>query len=203
VIEESVAALVEGTPREFECAIDPGAATDAGCEVGLRVFIEVLAGRETILIVGAGHVGRAVAELSAYLGYSVVVVDERPELLTRDRFPNARDLRAGAPDEVLRGLAPGPGTFVVLVTPHRSRDELALAALAEMSVSYVGLMGGRRRTEATFGRARALDVPEEFLQQVHTPIGLAIGAETPREIAVSIVAQVIAARRRLPVSCTV
>ena len=65
----------------------------------MRVFIEVLAGRETILIVGAGHVGRAVAGLGASLGYSIVVVDERPELLTHDCFPHARDLRAGPPDE--------------------------------------------------------------------------------------------------------
>ncbi|HDQ74226.1 MAG TPA: hypothetical protein ENN19_19340 [Chloroflexi bacterium] len=81
----------------------------------------------------------------------------------------------------------------MIVTPHHTRDERTLAALAKRTEkpAYVGLMGGRRRTAQTFERARQAGVPEHFLQQIHNPIGLAIGAESPREIAVSILAEIV------------
>jgi xanthine dehydrogenase accessory factor len=81
------------------------------------------------------------------------------------------------------------------VTPHHSRDEQALAVLAEHPLPYVGLLGSARRTQATFERARAMGVPDPFLARVHTPVGLDIGAQTPREIAISILAEIIAVQR--------
>jgi xanthine dehydrogenase accessory factor len=85
--------------------------------------------------------------------------------------------------------------YVVMVTPHHSLDEKILQVLADRPVAYVGLIGSRRRTMHTFERAREAGVPEEVLERVHTPIGLDIGAETPREIAVSIMAEIIAVQR--------
>ncbi|MGD1991929.1 MAG: XdhC/CoxI family protein [Anaerolineae bacterium] len=189
VIDEACMAMAEGRPREVLHA-----AADA-CGQGMRILIEVLPTRPTLVIVGAGHVGQAVAELGAFLGYRVVVVDERAALVTAERFPDAASRIAGDPTQRLADLPLDDQTFVVIVTPHQSPDEQILAALADRQMAYIGLMGGRRRTEQTFRRAQELGVREAFLERIHTPIGLDIDAETPREIAVSILAQIIELRR--------
>jgi xanthine dehydrogenase accessory factor len=128
-------------------------------------------------------------------GCRLEVLDERAELVTPERFPQAGRLLTGPLDERLGAISLTDRPYAVLVTPHHSPDERALAVLAERPVAYVGLLGGRRRTQVAFERARALGVPDEFLARVHTPVGLDIGAETPREIAVSIMAEVIAVQR--------
>jgi xanthine dehydrogenase accessory factor len=196
VIEEARAALADGQSRElhYRPAGDEHGAADV-CGGDMRLFVEVLLSSPTLLIVGAGHIGQALAELGAFLGYRIAVLDERAELVTPERFPQADRLLTGPLEERLRALPLTDRTYAVLVTPHHSPDEKALAVLAGRSVAYVGLLGGRRRSRATFERARALGVPDAFLARVHTPVGLDIGAETPREIAVSILAEVIAVQR--------
>ena len=183
-------AISDGQPRELTCPSDAEA-----CCAGVRLFIEPLTASPTLLVIGAGHVAQATAELGAFLGFRVVVADERPELLTAQRFPRA-ELLAGAPAERLRDFAITSHTYVVLLTPHQAGDESLLALLAEQPCAYIGLIGSQRRTQATFERARALGVPVELLARIHTPVGLEIGAETPREIAVSIMAEIIAVQHR-------
>ena len=190
-IEEARAAIAEGRCRE----VIHRPAGDDVCGEEMHLFIEVLPPRPLLLIVGGGHVGQAVAELGALLGYRVAVVDERPEMVTPERFPQAQVRLAGDLAEQVARLPLDERTCVVIVTPHHTRDERVLAVLAERPVAYVGLMGSRRRTERTFQRAREAGVPESFLERVHTPIGLDIGAETPREIGVSILAEIIGAQR--------
>lgn len=195
IVAEAQAAIAAGQPREVVYR-PPGSETAGeACGEGLRVFIEVLPPPPTLLIVGAGHVGQAVADLGASLGYRIVVVDERPELVTAERFPQAAIRLSGDLPGQIEALPFAVQTAVVIVTPHRTPDEQVLGVLTQKSPTYVGLMGSRRRAAATFQRAREAGVDESFLQRVHSPIGLDIGAETPREIAVSIVAQVIAVLR--------
>lgn len=196
VVEEARAALAEGRPRELvHRGTDEERGDPSMCGGDMRLFIEVLLPRPTLLVVGGGHIGQAVAELGAFLGYRIAVLDERAEMVTVERFPQADVLLSGPLDGQLRAFPLTEQTYAVLVTPHGSPDEKALAALAGHRLVYVGLLGARRRAQATFERARALGVSDEFLARVHTPIGLDIGAETPHEIAVSILAEVIAAQR--------
>lgn len=190
VIRAACEAIREGQNCELVFPAHAGS-----CGGGIRVWIEVLEPRPTLVIAGAGHVGQALAELGAFLGYRVVVADARAELLSAERFPSVDVRLLGDPAQTLRDFPFTPHTFVVLVTPHQSNDEHLLALLAERPCAYVGLMGNPRRTQSTFERARALGVPGPWLAQVHTPVGLEIGAETPREIAVSIIAEIIAVRR--------
>ncbi len=196
VIQEAQAALSAGLSREFEYQATAGqrGAPDA-CGGQMRLFIEVLHPHPTLLILGAGHIGQAVAKLGSFLGYRLAVLDERADMVTDDRFPARCTLLTGPLDEQIRTLSLTEQTFVVIVTPHDSPDEKALAVLAEHPVAYVGLLGSQRRTQTTFERARVLGIADEFLKRVHTPIGLDIGAETPHEIAVSIVAEIIAVQR--------
>jgi xanthine dehydrogenase accessory factor len=196
VIQEAQAALSAGVSREFEyrATREQVSAPDA-CGGQMRLFIEVLQPHTTLLIIGAGHIGQAVAKLGSFLGYRLIVLDERADMVTAGRFPARCRLLTGSLDEQLRTLSLTEQTSVVIVTPHNSPDEKALAVLAKHPVAYVGLLGSQRRTRATFERARVLGVSDEFLKQVHTPIGLDIGAETPHEIAVCIIAQIVAVQR--------
>jgi len=197
VVEEAQAAIAEGKSRELEYRLVDEERGDPGiCGGDMRIFVEVLAPRPTLLIVGGGHIGQAMAELAAFLGYRVAVADERPEMVTEERFPQAEVRMAGDPVQQVKGFPLTAHTYVVMVTPHHTLDEKVLAVLADRSVPYVGLIGSRRRTAHTFERAREAGISDDFLERVHTPIGLDIGAETPREIAVSILAEIIGVQRR-------
>jgi xanthine dehydrogenase accessory factor len=197
VIEEARAAIAEGKSRELDYSLVDEERGDPGvCGGDMRIFVEVLTVRPTLLILGGGHVGQAVAEMASFLGYRVAVMDERSEMVTTERFPQT-DVRLIG--DVVQQVADFPlteQTYVVMVTPHYTLDYRILAALADRPVAYVGLIGSSRRTALTFERAREAGVPENLLERIHTPIGLDIGAETPKEIAVSIVAEIIAVQRR-------
>jgi xanthine dehydrogenase accessory factor len=196
VLEEAKAALDERRCRELHYNLVNEELGDPGiCGGSMRLLVEVLNPRPALLIVGGGHVGQAVAQLSALLGYRIVVLDERPDMVTSERFPQAELRLTG---DLVQQMAEFPltaQTFVVMVTPHHTSDEKLLATLKDRPVAYVGLIGSRRRTAHTFQRARESGVPEELLERVHTPVGLDIGAETPMEIAVSVVAEIIAVQR--------
>jgi xanthine dehydrogenase accessory factor len=196
VIVEAKEAMTAGVSREvtYTGEINPGA--DSGtCSEGMRLFVEVIPARPTILIIGAGHVGQAVAEMGSYLGYRTTVIDHRHELLAQDRFPEATTKVCADPTDLLPSLSAGEDTYVVIVTPHSNPDELILAALKDLPVAYVGLMGSKRRTATTFERATELGLSAAFLERIHTPIGLDIGAEKPREIAVSILGEILSVRQ--------
>jgi xanthine dehydrogenase accessory factor len=192
VVEQARQALAEGPSRLITRSAEKGKDV---CAADLSCFVDVLLPEPTLLIVGAGHIGQAVASMGSWFGYRIVVLDERPSEAVPERFPDADALLCGSLQEELASYPLGEHVYVVLVTPHHSADEQALAVLQEAEVPYIGLLGGKRRTEATFRRARAIGVSDAFLETIHTPIGLDIGAETPREIALSILADVTAVRR--------
>jgi xanthine dehydrogenase accessory factor len=196
VIEEAQAAIAEGESRELNYSLVDEKRGDPGiCGGNMRIFVEVLAVRPTLLILGGGHVGQAVAELGALLGYRIAVLDERPELVTEERFPWAETLLTG---DVVQQIVDFPlteHTYVVMVTPHYTLDYKVLEVLAGRPMAYLGLIGSKRRSKLTFEGAREAGVPEDFLEQIHTPIGVDIGAETPKEIAVSILAEIIGVQR--------
>ena len=192
VVENAREALSEGRSRLIHWSPEGGRDV---CADELTCFVDVLLPEPTLLIVGAGHIGQAVASMGAWLGYRIIVLDERPSAVSSEHFPDADALLCGPLREELESYPLGEHVYVVLVTPHHSPDEDALAVLVDRDVPYVGLLGSTRRTEATFDRARARGVPDAFLEQIHTPIGLDIGAETPKEIALSILADITALRR--------
>jgi len=196
VIEKAQAAIVAGQSGEMVYVpLDPHGEETDSCGDELRFFIEVLRARETLLVVGGGHIGQALTELGHFLGFHVVVLDERPDMLDSERFSEGTQFMSGPVAEVLQSFPITLSTYIVFVTPHSSRDEKALVVLADREPAYIGLLGSNRRRAATFKRARELGVPERLIEQVHAPVGLAIGAQTPREIAVSILAEIIAVQR--------
>jgi xanthine dehydrogenase accessory factor len=128
-------------------------------------------------------------------GFSVEVVDDRPEYANAERFPEADRITQGRFDEVLHGYPIDRNTYVVCVTRGHKHDEISLRAVAGSPAAYVGMIGSKRRVNAVLRHLIEDGVDPDAVARVHTPIGLDIGAETPEEIAVSIMAEIIMSRR--------
>ncbi len=160
-----------------------------------QVLIETIAAPETLLIVGGGHIGLSLATIGEHVGFSVAVIDERPEYASPERFPMADHTICGEFDEEVRRFPIGPDTYVVIVTRGHRQDETALREAVGLGARYVGMIGSRRRVGAVLRHLVEEGVSADDLESVHTPIGLDIGAETPAEIAVSIIAEIIQLRR--------
>lgn len=150
-----------------------------------------------LFVVGAGHIALPLARLGVMLGFPVIVLDDRDEFATDDRFPDAsRVLRVDFADP-FAAMAPGPADFVVLVTRAHRYDFDCLRHLVDNHAPprYIGMVGSRRRVRAAFRALLDAGVAADRLAAIHAPIGVDIGAETPEEIAVSIAAELVAVRR--------
>jgi xanthine dehydrogenase accessory factor len=160
-----------------------------------QVMLEVVEARPVLLVVGAGHIGQSLTRLGEYAGFSVTVLDDRPDFASRQPLPEADRILCGDLVESLRGIPIDSNTYVVLVSRGHKQDELALREVVTASAAYVGMIGSRRRVTTVLQHLAHVGFPQEALERVRTPIGLDIGAETPEEIAVSIIAEIIQARR--------
>ncbi len=156
-------------------------------------YIEPLVHPGTVYLVGAGHVALATATCAAFAGFEIVVMDDRTEYATTERYPQARDVRVLASfDNCLTQL--GPDDYVVIATRSHHHDRDVLAQALRTSAGYVGMIGSRKKRVAIYRSLQDMGFTETELQRAHCPIGLAIGAATPEEIAISIVAELIEAR---------
>jgi xanthine dehydrogenase accessory factor len=192
VIEAALEALAEGKPRLLRYELRDPAEGDLGiCGGEAEVFVDVIAPRPTLLVVGGGHVAMPVAELGHQCGFRVVVLDDRAEMVSQERFPHAAERIAGEIVSKLREMPLSPQWYVVIVTRGHAYDQEALRTVVGSQAAYIGMIGSRRKVRTTFDRLMADGVPASLLERVHSPIGLDIGAQTPAEIAVSILAEII------------
>jgi xanthine dehydrogenase accessory factor len=154
--------------------------------------------RITLLIVGGGHVGQAVARLAAEVDFRIWAIDDREKYVSEDRFPSAERRIVGEIGSVLRELVPqlNPNTYSVILTRGHNHDEEALYHLADSACDYVGMIGSRRKIRLIFDDLIAKGINPKALTRVHAPIGFDIGSQTVPEIAVSIVAEVISCRNQ-------
>jgi xanthine dehydrogenase accessory factor len=152
--------------------------------------------RITLLLVGGGHVGQAVAKLASEVSFDIWVLDDRDKFVAPERFPTASRRLVGDIGTTLRDLASQltPHTFAVILTRGHNHDEEALYHLARTACSYVGMIGSKRKIRMIFEDLVAKGIPAEALERVHAPLGYNIGSQTVPEIAVSIVAELIACR---------
>ena len=150
--------------------------------------------RIRLVIVGAGHVGQAVGNLASQADFEVWVVDDRRQYANRERFPSAHRLIVGPIEETLPTLEITPHTYALIVTRGHGHDQEALFHLAETPASYVGLIGSKRKIRLIFDSLLTAGVSHEALARVTAPVGFDIGSQTVPEIAISIVAELIARR---------
>ena len=177
--------------------IPPGAAVpdELGMKCGgeVTVFLDVVRPAPRLVLYGAGHVGERVANIAAEIGLDTVVVDDREEFATRDRFPRAGEVRcAELSQDPLGGFSPGPADFVVILTRCHALDEAVLEAALRTPARYVGLIGSRRKVALilrSIGKRLGRDPRDD--PRLHAPIGLRLGDKTPGEIAISILAEIL------------
>jgi xanthine dehydrogenase accessory factor len=162
-------------------------------EAGL--FYDPVFPEEKLLILGGGHVGRALAQFAAALDFSITVVDDRAEFTARDRFPPSVTTRCGGYVEVMRGYPFDAATYAVIVTRGHLYDLECVRAVLGRPFRYAGLIGSARKTHLLLEQAASEGFPPEKIAQLHAPIGVDIKAETPEEIAISILGEMIAVRR--------
>lgn len=168
---------------------------DAEAAVAYEVLIEVVEPPATLLVVGAGHIGRALARFGVEVGFTVAILDDRPDYADPARIPEADRVICADFEQALDAFPITPSTFVVMVTRGHKQDELSLRRVVGRPAAYIGMIGSKRRTSAVLEHLRDEGVSPEALDRVRTPIGLDIGAETPEEIAISIIAEMIMVRR--------
>lgn len=173
---------------------------DYGTGIGdeVTVFIQTYPAPFTLVICGAVHAAQALANLAIPLGYRVVVTDARATLATRERFPTVHDLVVAWPDEALPALGLTSRAAIAVLTHDPKFDEPALAAALATRADYIGAIGSRRTHEDRRARLREAGIEEGQIARIRGPIGLNIGAETPEEMAVAILAEIIAVRHGRP-----
>jgi len=195
VIAEAQQAIADGKSRLLEYNMTDPARGDPGvCGGQVEIFVDPIRPKPTLVVVGSGHVGKAVAHLAHWLGFYVVVNDDRPDFCTPEAVPEADSylpvLMADLPDQ----MKVTPWTYFVLTTRGVNIDVPGLPALLETPAAYIGVIGSKRRWATTRKQLIASGVSEEKLDSIHSPMGLELNAETPEEIAVSIMAEIIMLR---------
>lgn len=193
---EAATALSEGTPRLLSYAlVDPAEGDPGVCGGEVEIYLEPYMPQPTIFVIGAGHVGKAVVDLGHWLGLRVFLWDDRADLI--DGLAELETVAAahtGAVENMLESQTITPNDSIVMVTRNVALDVEILPHLLATSAGYVGLMGSNRRWETTRAALLESGTTETDLARIHAPIGIEIHAETPEEIAVSILAEVIGDR---------
>ncbi len=160
----------------------------------LRVFVEPVVSSPVLYIFGGGHVSRQIVPLAARVGFQTVVTDDRPEFADAVYFPEAVEVLRMPFDGVMDRLPVDESSFLVIVTRGHMHDKDVLAQALKTRAKYIGMIGSTRKRKIIYEKLREQGFTEEDLSRVHSPIGVEIGAETPAEIAVSIVAELISVR---------
>ncbi|HEX9880560.1 MAG TPA: XdhC/CoxI family protein [Candidatus Binatia bacterium] len=161
-----------------------------------EVYFDVMLAPPRLVVVGAGHIAVPLVKFAKQMDFQVTVIDDRIQYANRDRFPDADDIVAGDMAEALREMPITPWTYIVLITRGHKYDEPCLREVIHSSAKYIGMIGSKRRVKACFHRFREEEkIAEEIIAKVFAPIGLDISAETPEEIALAILAEVIKVRR--------
>ncbi len=165
---------------------------------GARVLFERIEPEPRVVVCGAGHVGAALARLAHAVGYRVTLLDDREEFVARARFPEQEIELLAAPGwahALAKTIGTGRGVYVAVVTRGHNEDEECIKVALAARPDYVGMIGSRRRTGIVLARLREAGFVEEQLREVRAPVGLDIGAVSPEEVALSILAEIVARRR--------
>jgi xanthine dehydrogenase accessory factor len=195
VLDEAGLAMADGQARRLSYTMADPARGDPGvCGGQVEVFVEPILPPPTVVVIGAGHVGRAVVHLAKWLGFRVVVSDDRPEFCTPEATPGADEYHPVEMGKLMHSLSVTKRTYIVITSRGSAVDAAGLPRLLDSDAAYIGVIGSKRRWSVTARALREQGVAEAKLQRVRSPMGLELQAETPEEIAVSIMAEVLMLR---------
>lgn len=188
IVREAAERLAEERSRLLSLETDTGGQAD--------IFFEVMPSPPKLIVVGAGHIAVPLVKMAKLMDYHVVVVDDRILFANRERFPEADEVVVGDMAETVKDMDITPTTYVVLITRGHKYDEPCLRELLDRPAKYIGMIGSKRRIKACFERFKEEEhISEELISRVYAPIGLDIATETPEEIALGILGEIIKVRR--------
>lgn len=194
VIADALSCMATGESRSerYELREKGDKALGSLCGGEATVFLDVHSPARVLLVVGAGHVGQKLAAMGKLLDYQVIVLDPRRDMVTEDRFPDADQLVHGDPANTSDLVPISATTHVVIVTHGHLHDTDALRSVIGSPAASIGMIGSARKVQKIYAQLLGEGVPAERLEAVHAPIGLDIGAETPAELALCIMAEITA-----------
>jgi xanthine dehydrogenase accessory factor len=195
ILKEALMALEDGQARRLHYnMVDPSRGDPGTCGGQMEVFVEPILPDPLVVIIGAGHVGKAIAHLAKWLGFRVAVSDDRAEMCNPEVTPGGDAYYPVPMRELPNHIKIDRRTFLILTTRGSTIDVQGLAPLLDLPAAYIGVIGSKRRWATTVKGLKEQGVSEEKIAKVHSPIGLELQAETPEEIAVSIMAEVLMVR---------
>ena len=195
VIEAAVQSIQDSKPQMVSYQMsDPDRGDPGVCGGHLEVYVEPILPQPTVIVIGAGHVGREVAELAKWLSFRVVISDDREESLEGELLESFDLVHHGTISELTKQVRLHPQTYIVLTTRNVEVDVAGLPDILASEAGYIGVIGSRRRWATTVKELQVQGVSSEQLEVIYSPVGLELEAETPKEIAVSIMAQIIMVR---------
>ena len=199
VIKDAIQVICERKPRTFHHDLRNTEASEAGMLCGgvLDIYVEPIISAPTVFIFGGGHISLFVSKISFMVGFQVVVIDDRADFANEKRFPEARQVIAAEFGLAFPQLQVNSSSYLVIVTRGHAYDRDVLEWALTTEAGYIGMIGSKKKIHDIYQCLEEKGVVREKLRRVHAPIGLDIGALTPEEIAVSIVAQMIQVRRQI------
>ncbi len=194
-LDEAMIAMSEGKPQTIKYSmVDPSRGDVGVCGGTVEVFVEPILPAPLVVVVGAGHVGKAVVHLAKWLGFRVAVSDDRAEFCTPEATPGADAYYPVPMEKLTEQFKVTKRTYFVLTTRGSNVDALGLPSLLESPAAYIGVIGSKRRWATTVKALKEKGMAPEQIARIHSPMGLELNAETPEEIAVSILAEILMLR---------
>jgi len=185
-------------PKHLTFSLGQDAAYDNGliCGGQLNVFVEAIIPQPRVLIFGAGHVSKSLSKVATLAGFATTVIDDREQFANRDRFPEAEEVEAGEYEEIFPKLEVNSSSYIIIVTRGHRDDMRVLKWAIQTPARYVSMIGSKRKVLGVMKELEKEGIPRAAFEKLHAPMGLDIGAISPEEIAVSVVAEMIAVRRQ-------
>jgi xanthine dehydrogenase accessory factor len=196
IIEEAVKVIRQGKPKRLHRSLTAKEAEEGMiCGGDLEVFIEPILTPPALYIFGGGHIALALTKMGKLCGFNITVIDDRAEFAHAERFPEAEVILAEDFTKSFPQVKIDKSSYIVIVTHGHRHDEVVLEWVVGTPARYIGMIGSKTKNETIYSHLLAKGITREQLDRVHAPIGLEIGAQTPEEIAVSILAELIKIRR--------
>jgi xanthine dehydrogenase accessory factor len=189
-------------PKSLSFNLNNNPSQDTGLVCGgtLEVFVEPILPVTDLLLFGAGHVAQSVAKIASMAGFEITVVDDREAYASRERFPSAKEVVVEDFDKALEKLTANENSYIVIVTRGHRDDMRVLRWAIATQARYIGMIGSKRKVISTYKELEKEGIEASAFERVNAPVGLEIGAVTPEEIAVAIVAELIACKRKVDVA---
>ncbi len=195
VIKEALEVIRKGSAKKYEYNLAAGGELGMICGGATEVFIEPILTAPSLFVFGGGHFALPLVKMAVIAGFKSTVIDERADFASVERFPDAVEVVVKEIPQAYEYLTIDKNSYIVIVTHGHTGDEAALEGALKTPAKYIGMIGSREKNKAVYGHLLAKGFTQDDLNRAHAPIGLSIKAQTPEEIAVSILAEMIAVRR--------